>query len=371
MTDILSPQSDTDIDNHNDINSTAHIPASSSSSYSLNPAAELELFADGSVQWTDLTLAAKTNYKLLHSQRDVYYRLAKELGYRARSAFKLIEIFNQCNILQQFDMPTMRVVDLCAAPGSWSQVLSEKLYSNNNTNNNNKKNKKNKNNNNNNIASSSSKLPANRIIAVDLQEMAPLPGVFTMQGDITQLQTAQKIIDYFQGHKVSLVVSDGAPDVTGIHEIDEFVQSQLLFSAINLAIYLLENDGIFIAKIFKSSAYQLLYTQLKIFFHSVEAIKPASSRARSAENFIVCKGFKQPRDYNNKQIFNMTEIVGNTNERSSEGGEEVNAITKVIAGYLACGDLQAHMLLDNKPNNDSSCSSSNNAAPLDSFTAFL
>lgn len=101
-----------------------------------------------------------------------------------------------------------RAVDLCAAPGSWSQVLSSEIYSR-------------------------SKDEENCVIAVDLQPMSPLPGVVQIQGDITSQKTANEIIQHFKGELADLVVCDGAPDVTGLHAFDEFLQSQLIF-AVNL-----------------------------------------------------------------------------------------------------------------------------------------
>lgn len=118
-------------------------------------------------------------------KRDIYYRLAKENGWRARSAYKLLQIDEQFNIFEGVS----RAVDLCAAPGSWSQVLSQKLFRD---------------------GESSAKL-----VAIDLQTMAPLPGVYQLQGDITKLETAEAIIEYFEGEKADLVVCDGAPDGTG------------------------------------------------------------------------------------------------------------------------------------------------------------
>ncbi|KAH0512631.1 Synaptotagmin-1 [Microtus ochrogaster] len=114
-------------------------------------------------------------------KRDVYYRLAKENGWRARSAFKLLQLDEEFNLFQG----VKRAVDLCAAPGSWSQVLSQK------------------------IGGQSS----GQVVAVDLQAMAPLPGVIQIQGDITQLSTAKEIIQHFEGCPADLVVCDGAPDV--------------------------------------------------------------------------------------------------------------------------------------------------------------
>lgn len=99
------------------------------------------------------------------------------------------------------------MVDLCAAPGSWSQVLSRKLRKAN--------------------AQNEHEV---KIVAVDLQEMAPLEGVFQIQGDITKLATAQEIVQQFEGEKADLVVCDGAPDVTGFHDMDEYIQGQLLIA---------------------------------------------------------------------------------------------------------------------------------------------
>ena len=118
-------------------------------------------------------------------KRDVYYRLAKEEGWRARSAFKLMQIDEDFQIFNG----VKKVVDLCAAPGSWSQVLSKKLEANK--------------------ADSDVK-----IVAVDLQAMAPLPGVIQLQGDITKLDTAKKIVSFFEGENADLVVCDGAVSLT-------------------------------------------------------------------------------------------------------------------------------------------------------------
>ncbi|KAM3723356.1 putative tRNA (cytidine(32)/guanosine(34)-2'-O)-methyltransferase [Dirofilaria immitis] len=124
--------------------------------------------------------------KTSKDKRDIYYRLAKEEGWRARSAFKLMQIDGEFNIFEDVH----RVVDLCAAPGSWSQVLSKKLY----------------------FAQDEEKRKDIHIVAVDLQPMSPLPGVIQLQGDITEVSTAEKIISYFEGLTADLVVCDGAPD---------------------------------------------------------------------------------------------------------------------------------------------------------------
>jgi tRNA (cytidine32/guanosine34-2'-O)-methyltransferase len=117
--------------------------------------------------------------KYSKDKRDIYYRRAKELGYRARSAFKLLQIDEEFGILDGVE----RAVDLCAAPGSWSQVLARRLSG-----------------------------TGAKIVAVDLQEMAPIDGVVQIQGDITRKATAEEIIRHFDGNLADLVASDGAPD---------------------------------------------------------------------------------------------------------------------------------------------------------------
>lgn len=145
--------------------------------------------------------------KVSKDKRDIYYRKAKEQGWRARSAFKLLQIDQKFNI---FDGVT-RAVDLCAAPGSWSQVLSRKLYLGEEIDIKEKVNI---------FGDVTPDEPKKeyvknehvKIVAVDLQPMAPLPGIIQIQGDITKYSTAQEIIKHFEGEKADLVVCDGAPD---------------------------------------------------------------------------------------------------------------------------------------------------------------
>ena len=137
--------------------------------------------------------------KTSKDKRDIYYRKAKEIGFRARSAFKLLQIDEEYNLFEGVH----RVVDLCAAPGSWSQVLSQKLCSNVDTNGG--------------IRLDSNEIDSKknypRIVAVDLQEMAPIPGVLSIVGDITSRSTVEQITNYFQGDSADLVISDGGKDV--------------------------------------------------------------------------------------------------------------------------------------------------------------
>ncbi|KAK3945510.1 FtsJ-like methyltransferase-domain-containing protein [Diplogelasinospora grovesii] len=261
-------------------------------------------------------------------KRDAYYRLAKEQGWRARSAFKLLQLDEEFNLFEG----VTRVVDLCAAPGSWSQVLSRVLIKGEKfgrtawqdreakfrqqvlnvfgpeptpsphaapttTSA---------------VPTSSDELKPRRdvkIVSIDLQPISPLPGIITLRADITHPATVPLLLkaldpDYNPSSSsqqasqpVDLVISDGAPDVTGLHDLDIYVQSQLLFAALNLALCVLKPGGKFVAKIFRGRNVDLLYAQLKIFFEKVHVAKPRSSRASSVEAFIVCINFQPPAGF--------------------------------------------------------------------------
>lgn len=205
------------------------------------------------------------------------------------------------------------MVDFCAAPGSWSQVLSKKLWE---------------------PAQNKDEV---KIIAVDLQPMAPIPGVIQMQGDITKLETADAIINHFGGDKkAQLVICDGAPDVTGLHGIDEYIQSQLLLAALNITTHVLMKNGTFVAKIFRGKDTSLLHAQLAIFFEKVSIAKPASSRNSSIEAFVVCQNFQPPPDYIAQRIGPMIDDVRIiANETESE-------VNRKIIPFIVCGDLRGY-----------------------------
>jgi len=240
-------------------------------------------------------------------KRDVYYRLAKEGGWRARSAFKLLQINDE------FDLFTgvKRVVDLCAAPGSWSQVLSRKL-----------------------IEERGGNADDVKIVAVDLQAMASLPGVIQIQGDITKVSTAEEIIQHFEGEPADLVVCDGAPDVTGLHDIDEYIQGQLLLAAFNITSHVLKKGGNFVAKIFRGKDVDLLYSQLKLFFPDVTICKPRSSRNSSIESFVVCLNFSPPMGYK--------PTMANPLLNEDLDYSQLDGINRTIVPFIACGDLNSY-----------------------------
>jgi len=261
--------------------------------------------------------------KYSKDKRDIYYRKAKELGFRARSAFKLLQIDEEFNLFKG----VKRAVDLCAAPGSWSQVLSRKLYEEN------------------------ADAKDVKIVAVDLQAMAPIQGVIQIEGDITSQQTAEQIIASFGGQKADLVVCDGAPDVTGLHDIDEYIQSQLILSALNITTYLLANGGTFVCKIFRGRDVNILYTKLEIFFNNIAVAKPKSSRNSSIEAFVVCQGYRPPSDYEpsmNILQFNNMQHIDNAAE-SAEHYKRNQFNHKKTILFVACGDLSAYDADSNYP----------------------
>lgn len=145
-----------------------------------------------------------------------------------------------------------------------------------------------------------------KIVAIDLQPISPLSGIIALRADITHPATVPLLLKALDAdfepatmsqqaaHPVDLILSDGAPDVTGLHDLDIYVQSQLLFAALNLALCVLKPGGKFVAKIFRARNVDLLYAQLKIFFHKVYVAKPRSSRASSVEAFVVCIDFRPP-----------------------------------------------------------------------------
>ncbi|XP_043745740.1 putative tRNA (cytidine(32)/guanosine(34)-2'-O)-methyltransferase [Cervus elaphus] len=220
------------------------------------------LTCDSCCSWTGCLRSSSPHPK---DKRDVYYRLAKENGWRARSAFKLLQLDEEFRLFQGLT----RAVDLCAAPGSWSQVLSQKIGGQG----------------------------SGHVVTVDLQAMAPLPGVLQIQGDITQLSTAKEIIQHFEDCPADLVLCDGAADVTGLHDVDEYMQAQPLLAALNLATYLLKPGGCFVAKIFQGQDVTLIYSQLRVFCSSVLCAKPRSGRNSSIEAFAVCKDYDPPEGF--------------------------------------------------------------------------
>lgn len=226
-----------------------------------------------------------------------------------------------------------RVVDLCAAPGSWSQVLSRILIKGEKFGRTAWEDKQEKIRQvlleatgeeptlaeieKREVQAEKTQIDAAelkprkdvKIVAIDLQPMSPLEGIICLRADITHPATVPLLLRALDPaydpssqpqhavNPVDLVISDGAPDVTGLHDLDIYVQSQLLFAALNLALCVLRPGGKFVAKIFRGRNIDLLFAQLKLFFEDVIVAKPRSSRASSVEAFIVCLNFSPPEGF--------------------------------------------------------------------------
>jgi tRNA (cytidine32/guanosine34-2'-O)-methyltransferase len=237
-----------------------------------------------------------------YSKRDIFYRKAKEEGFRARSVYKLKEIHYNYNILS----PTYsNFVDLCAAPGSWTQMLRILTKSN----------------------------PKSKIVSVDIQDIVPIEGVTIIKGDITRQDTIEKILVNFDQNKVDVIIFDGAPDVTGVIDVDMYMQVELIIFALVIVMKLLKKGGIFVAKMFKVGAGDDLekvrrenlyavksdfyYEKVKILFDNVFYFKPTSSRASSHETYLICENFEIEDDdilkiiekATMEEIFNYEELI--------------------------------------------------------------
>jgi tRNA (cytidine32/guanosine34-2'-O)-methyltransferase len=214
--------------------------------------------------------------------------------------------------------------------------------------------------------------------------MSPLDGVTTIKADITHPSTIPLLLraldpDTYDpssssaAHPVDLVLSDGAPDVTGLHDLDVYIQSQLLWAALNLALCVLRPGGTFVAKIFRAKDVDLLYAQMRVVFGNVCVAKPRSSRASSFEAFIVCRDFAPPPGFKASLanplgrgtglVAQKKEVDGGEEAISEAEGSEAAASqarkvvredgvvkmlleeddtdTRWIAPFLACGDLSS------------------------------
>jgi len=318
-------------------------------------------------------------------KRDAYYRLAKEQNWRARSAFKLIQLDEQFDLFSHAEpSKCTRVVDLCAAPGSWSQVLSRVLIKGESFGRRawaEKMEKFQKQVQMETTASADAvteemaslelenqtaelKPRVNvKIVAIDLQPMAPLEGIIQLKADITHPSTVPRLLkaidpefdQHNETHRVDLVISDGAPDVTGLHDLDIYVQSQLLYSALTLAMKVLRPGGKFVAKIFRGRNVDLIFAQLKLVFERVNVAKPRSSRASSIEAFVVCEGYRPIKDWT-PEIGDALQIPQAPIRQPQNSDKQIRHVRedgivelhfedeeadpqRWIAPFLACGDL--------------------------------
>tara|TARA_B100000683_G_scaffold153907_1_gene148769 strand:- start:863 stop:1474 length:612 start_codon:yes stop_codon:yes gene_type:complete len=189
-------------------------------------------------------------------KRDIYVRKSKLEGYRSRAVYKLQEIQIKFKVINN----GMSIVDLGAAPGSWSEFISRKFK---------------------NI----------KLVAIDLKELDKIENVTHIKGDFTDEITQKKIEKNFD-EKIDLVVSDMAVNTTGNKNVDSLVTGELSIEAMNFSLKILKKNGIFVSKIFMGSSFNEIVDSAKKNFKEFHVYKPPSSRKESKENFIICKNLR-------------------------------------------------------------------------------
>lgn len=195
---------------------------------------------------------AKSSKEWLHRHvTDPYVRKAREQGYRSRAAYKLIELDQREKLFR----PGATVVDLGAAPGSWSQVAAAKVK------------------------------PGGKVIAVDLLEIAPISGVTVLKGDFRDV----KLLEALQGGKADVILSDVLPNLSGIPNVDQARAAELSYAAIDFCQKALKTDGVFVLKAFQGGAFEEVLQRLKHDFRKVSVRKPEASRGESRETYVVAR----------------------------------------------------------------------------------
>lgn len=189
--------------------------------------------------------------------QDQYFRKAKSEGYRARSAYKLLEINQKFHLIRS----GMTILDLGAAPGSWSQVASKLVGK------------------------------TGRVVAVDLQPMDPLPGVHAIQGDITQADCLARIASALVGG-ADVVLSDVAPQASGISLVDHARSIELASASLLIALRFLHKGGAFVVKVFQGEDFNQYVAQVRQHFQTVRVFRPQASRRESGEHFVICLGLR-------------------------------------------------------------------------------
>jgi 23S rRNA (uridine2552-2'-O)-methyltransferase len=200
----------------------------------------------------------------VYERKDAFYKKAKREGYRARSAYKLIELNREFRVLR----PGMQVVDLGSWPGGWVQVAAELVGQ------------------------------TGKVVGIDLVALEPLSftHVTLLQGDATDPTQQERILAVL-GSPADVVLSDMAPKLTGIGEVDEARSMELCRAAFHCAQTLLRSGGMLLLKVFMGSEHKTFLSELRLAFTSVKTTKPESSRKGSAETYVFATGFKKTKTY--------------------------------------------------------------------------
>jgi len=189
---------------------------------------------------------------------DQYVKKSQQDGYRSRASYKLLELQDKDKLIK----PGMSVLDLGSAPGGWSQVAIE-LVGN-----------------------------KGRVVASDILPMEPIAGVDFVQGDFTELDVYEQIIHVLGDDKVDLVISDMAPNMSGVSAVDQPKAMYLIELAVDMVDQILAPGGVFIAKVFHGDGFDELLKAARSKFNKVQIRKPDASRARSKEQYLVARDFK-------------------------------------------------------------------------------
>ena len=187
---------------------------------------------------------------------DPYVKKAQQDGYRSRAAYKLLEIDKRDHVLRA----GMTVVDLGAAPGSWCQVAVQQLNK------------------------------QGRVLAIDLLPVAPMPGVESLEGDFTESSALEWLEDKLKSGRVDLVLSDMAPNISGVMLRDQARHYELCELALEFAKTWLKPDGVFLVKVFQGVGFEDFRMQMRQAFRQVHIRKPESSRDRSTEVYLLGRG---------------------------------------------------------------------------------
>ena len=194
---------------------------------------------------------------------DPYVKMAQQKGYRARAAFKLIEILDSEKLMRRGDI----IVDLGSAPGSWSQVARERLVG-------------------------PGGIMDGRVIALDILPMEPIAGVEFLQGDFREDEVLARLHEQVGNQQVDLVISDMAPNLSGVSSADSARIQHVCELAMDFALDHLKPDGALIVKAFHGSGFSQIVEMFKQHFKRVVERKPKASRDKSSETFLVARGLK-------------------------------------------------------------------------------
>ena len=189
---------------------------------------------------------------------DVYVKKAQQDGYRSRAAYKLLELQEKDRLIK----PGMTVLDLGAAPGGWSQVAARLVGH------------------------------KGLVIASDILPIDPIAGVEFLQGDFREEEVYQKLLEIIGDRPVDLVISDMAPNMSGVDAVDQPRAMYLAELALEMATQVLKQDGVFVVKVFQGAGFQEFRKELQVRFTTLITRKPEASRPRSKEIYLLAKGFR-------------------------------------------------------------------------------